>query len=84
MLKNIKVYYIECYITCTNEDNLELQSTEEKEHIMGDSTIQDILVKKVSKNNRSLQLLLFIRMISATKMNQKDLIRGHQKQDNMS
>ena len=54
MSKNIKVCYIECYIICTSEVNLELQDAAEREHITGDSTIQDVLVEKVSKNNRSL------------------------------
>ena len=59
MSKNIKVCYIECYIIYTNEVNLELQSTAEKEHITGDSTNQDVLVEKVSKNNKSTVITIY-------------------------
>ena len=46
------LYRMLCCIT--SELNLELQDAAEKEHITGDNTIQDVLVEKVSKNNRSL------------------------------
>ena len=35
---------------CISEFTLELENTVKKEHIAGDSTIQDVPVEKVSKN----------------------------------
>ena len=45
------VFYIECYIICASEFNLELQNTAEKEPIIGGSTIQYVFVEQ--KNEES-------------------------------
>ena len=41
----------------TSEFTLKLQNTAEKEHIIGDTTLQDLLVEKIRKNNRSINLV---------------------------